>query len=80
MRNKLQLKKSLSTLLDKQQQVYAVTRFVADYYGHNSTDNSNFFMNLIGTLLLREDRHFHLIQMTEAHLNDDYHKMDHYLL
>ena len=62
------VEEKLSTLLDKQQQVYAVTQLVADYYGHNSTDNSNFFMNLIGTLLLREDRSFHLVQMTEAAL------------
>jgi nitrite reductase/ring-hydroxylating ferredoxin subunit len=62
------VEEKLSTLLDKQQQVDAVAQLVADQYGNNSTGNSNFFMNLIGTLLLREDRSFHLIQMTEAAL------------
>lgn len=62
------VEEKLSTLLDKQQQVDAVAQLVADHYGHNSTGNSNFFMNLIGTLLLGEDRSFHLIQMTKAAL------------
>lgn len=58
----------LSMLLDKQQQVEAVAQLIAHYYGHLSTGNSNLFMNLIGRLLLREDRSFHLIQMIEAAL------------
>jgi nitrite reductase/ring-hydroxylating ferredoxin subunit len=63
------MEEKLSTLLDKQQQVDAVTQLVAHYYGHSFTGNSNLFMNLIGRLLLREDRSFHLIQMIEAALN-----------
>jgi nitrite reductase/ring-hydroxylating ferredoxin subunit len=62
------MEEKLSMLLDKQQQVDAVTQLVAHYYGHPSTENSNLFMNLIGRLLLREDRSFHLIQMIEAAL------------
>ena len=62
------MEEKLSLLLDKQQQVDAVTQLVAHYYGHPSTENSNLFMNLIGRLLLREDRSFHLIQMIEAAL------------
>jgi hypothetical protein len=58
----------LLMLLDKQQQVEAVAQLIAHYYGHLSTGNSNLFMNLIGRLLLREDRSFHLIQMIEAAL------------
>lgn len=63
------MEEKLSMLLDKQQQVDAVAQLVAHYYGHPSTGNSNLFMNLIGRLLLREDRSFHLIQMIEAALN-----------
>ena len=76
------IEKELSTLLDKQQQVDAVTQLVANYYGHHSTSNSKdnnpeiqieqekqrILMDLIGRLLLREDRSFHLIQMIEAAL------------
>ena len=62
------MEEKLSMLLDKQQQVDAVTQLVAHYYGHPSMGNSNLFMNLIGRLLLREDRSFHLIQMIEAAL------------
>jgi hypothetical protein len=76
------IEKELSTLLDKQQQVDAVAQLVADYYGHPSTGNSmnnnselqieqkrqHIIMDLIGRLLLREDRSFHLIQMIEAAL------------
>jgi nitrite reductase/ring-hydroxylating ferredoxin subunit len=63
------MEEKLSMLLDKQQQVDAVAQLVAHYYGHPSTGNSNLFMSLIGRLLLREDRSFHLIQMIEAALN-----------
>jgi hypothetical protein len=62
------MEEKLSMLLDKQQQVDAVAQLVAHYYSHPSIDNSNLFMNLIGRLLLREDRSFHLIQMIEATL------------
>ena len=77
------IEKDLSTLLDKQQQVEAVAQLVADYYGHPSADNKStnnnpelqieqkrqhILMDLIGRLLLREDRSFHLIQMIEAAL------------
>ncbi len=77
------IEKDLSTLLDKQQQVDAVAQLVADYYGHTSADNKSMnnysklqieqkrqriLMDLIGRLLLREDRRFHLIQMIEAAL------------
>jgi hypothetical protein len=62
------IEEKLSMLLDKQQQVDAVAQLVAHYYAHPSTGNSNLFMNLIGRLLLREDRSFHLIQMIEAAL------------
>jgi hypothetical protein len=73
----------LSTLLDKQQQVDAAAQLVADsFYGRPSTGNSSngnhefqleqkrgyFLMDLIGRLLVREDRSFHLIQMIEATL------------
>jgi nitrite reductase/ring-hydroxylating ferredoxin subunit len=76
------IEEKLSTLLDKQQQVDAVAQLVADYYGRPSMGNSsnsnhesqleqkrqNLFVDLIGRLLLREDRSFHLIQMIEASL------------
>lgn len=75
------MKEELSMLLDKRQQVDAVAQLVADYYGCSSTTNSSSnpesqieqkrqspFMDLIGRLLLREDRSFHLIQMIEAAL------------
>ena len=77
------IEKDLSTLLDKQQQVDAVAQLVADYYGHTSAGNKSMnnnpevqieqkrqriLMDLIGRLLLREDRSFHLIQMIEAAL------------
>jgi nitrite reductase/ring-hydroxylating ferredoxin subunit len=76
------IEKDLSTLLDKQQQVDAVAQLLADYYGYPSTGNSmnnspelqleqkrqGILMDLIGRLLLREDRSFHLIQMIEAAL------------
>ena len=62
------MEEKLSILLDKQQQVDAVAQLVSHYYGNPSTVNSNLFMNLIGRLLLREDRSFHLIQMIEAAL------------
>ena len=75
------IEKDLSTLLDKQQQVEPVGQLVADYYDHPSADNDSMnnnpelqteqkrhriLMDLIGRLLLREDRSFHLIQMIEA--------------
>jgi nitrite reductase/ring-hydroxylating ferredoxin subunit len=63
------MEEKLPMLLDKQQQVDAVAQLVAHYYSHPSTGSSNLFMNLIGRLLLREDRSFHLIQMIEAALN-----------
>ena len=77
------IEKDLSTLLDKQQQVDAVAQLVAYYYGHPSAGNNSMnnnpelhleqkrhhiLMDLIGRLLLREDRSFHLIQMIEAAL------------
>ena len=76
------VEEELSTLLDKQQQVDVATQLVADYYSRPSTDNSNgigtesqlqqrgqrILIDLIGRLLLREDRSFHLIQMIEASL------------
>jgi hypothetical protein len=77
------IEKDLSTLLDKQQQVEPVGQLVADYYGHPSAGNNSMnnnpelqteqkrhriLMDLIGRLLLREDRSFHLIQMIEAAL------------
>jgi nitrite reductase/ring-hydroxylating ferredoxin subunit len=72
----------LSSLLDKQQQVDAAAQLVADFYSRHFTGNSgnsnhelqieqkrrNFFMDLIGRLLVREDRSFHLIQMIDATL------------
>jgi hypothetical protein len=70
--------------LDKQQQVDEVAQLVADYYRRpytgNGSNNRNpesqleqerqqhILMKLIGRLLLREDRSFHLIQMIEAAL------------
>jgi nitrite reductase/ring-hydroxylating ferredoxin subunit len=69
------IEERLSTLLDKQQQVDLVAQLVADYYCglpiSNSSDESRqqkkeHFIAMIGRLLLREDRSFHLIQMIEA--------------
>jgi nitrite reductase/ring-hydroxylating ferredoxin subunit len=75
------IEEKLSTLLDKQQQVDEVAQLVVDYYGRlytgNRSNNRNpesqseqesqhILMELIGRLLLREDRSFHLIQMIEA--------------
>jgi len=76
------IEERLSTLLDKQQQVDAAAQLVADFYDRPSTGNSSssnhefqleqkrryFLMDLIGRLLVREDRSFHLIQMIEATL------------
>jgi nitrite reductase/ring-hydroxylating ferredoxin subunit len=69
------IKEKLSMLLDKQQQVDFASQLVADYYDRFSTSNSSselylesqdFLVSLIASLLLREDRSFHLIQMIEA--------------
>jgi hypothetical protein len=71
------IEEKLSILLDKQQQVDLAAQFVAEYYGSFLISNSSssvsrqqqkqdHFIALIGRLLLREDRSFHLIQMLEA--------------
>lgn len=71
------IEKELSVLLDKQQQVDLAAQLVADYYSSLLISNSSssmsrqqqkqdHFIALIGRLLLREDRSFHLIQMIEA--------------
>jgi nitrite reductase/ring-hydroxylating ferredoxin subunit/LAS superfamily LD-carboxypeptidase LdcB len=75
------IEEKLSALLDKQQQVDEAAQLVADYYARPHTDNNSnnrkpetqleqekqhILMELIGRLLLREDRSFHLIQMIEA--------------
>jgi nitrite reductase/ring-hydroxylating ferredoxin subunit len=71
------IEEKLSILLDKQQQVDLAAQFVAEYYGSFLISNSgssvsrqqqkqDHFIALIGRLLLREDRSFHLIQMLEA--------------
>jgi hypothetical protein len=75
------IEEKLSTLLDKQQQVDEAAQLVADYYGRPHTGNrynnrkpepqleqekQHILMDLIGRLLLREDRSFHLIQMIES--------------
>jgi hypothetical protein len=77
-----EIEEDLLTLLDKQQQVDAAAQLVVDYYSHPSISNSNnsnpksqleherksIIINIIGRLLLREDRNFHLLQMIEAAL------------
>lgn len=70
------MEEKLSMLLDKQQQVDEAAQLVADYHVRFSLDESNpeseqqkrqnLFMALIGRLLLREDRSFHLIQQIDA--------------
>lgn len=72
------IEEKLSALLDKQQQVDEAAQLVADYYARPHTGNNrkpetqleqekqHILMELIGRLLLREDRSFHLIQMIEA--------------
>jgi hypothetical protein len=58
------LLKELPALLDKQQQINQAGQLVADYI-YNS-GNSELLLDTLGNLLLREDRNFHSIQMTEA--------------
>lgn len=58
------LLKELPALLDKQQQINQAGQLVADYI-YNS-GNSELLLDALGNLLLREDRNFHSIQMTEA--------------
>ena len=58
------LLKELPTLLDKQQQINQAGQLVADYL--YSSGNSELLLDKLGNLLLREDRNFHSIQMTEA--------------
>jgi nitrite reductase/ring-hydroxylating ferredoxin subunit len=71
------IEEKLSTLLDRQQQVNIAAQLVAEYYSNllisnNSSESQqqqqkqDHFIALIGRLLLREDRSFHLIQMVEA--------------
>ena len=86
------IEEKLSTLLDKQQQVDEAGQLVADYYGCPYTGNNSkqrnpdsqleqerqhILMELIGRLLLREDRSFHLIQMIEAALKQCLHQERH---
>jgi hypothetical protein len=58
------LLKELPALLDKQQQINQTGQLVADYI-YNS-GNCELLLDTLGNLLLREDRNFHSIQMTEA--------------
>jgi nitrite reductase/ring-hydroxylating ferredoxin subunit len=58
------LLKELPALLDKQQQINQAGQLVADY--HYNRGNSELLLDTLGNLLLREDRNFHSIQMTEA--------------
>ncbi|HET7390326.1 MAG TPA: hypothetical protein VFJ51_05840, partial [Nitrososphaeraceae archaeon] len=58
------LLKELPALLDKQQQINQAGQLVADYLYNRG--NSELLLDTLGNLLLREDRNFHSIQMTEA--------------
>ena len=58
------LLKELPALLDKQQQINQAGQLVADYLYNRG--NSELLLDMLGNLLLREDRNFHSIQMTEA--------------
>jgi hypothetical protein len=54
----------LPSVLDKQQQTNQAGQLVADYlYGGGNLD---LLLTTLGSLLLREDRNFHSIQMMEA--------------
>jgi nitrite reductase/ring-hydroxylating ferredoxin subunit len=58
------LLEGLAALLDERQQVHAAGELVARYlYGGGDTDR---LLAMIGGLLLREDRNFHVIQAIEA--------------
>ena len=54
----------LTTLLDRQQQVNQSARVVADY--RFAGGDSEALLQLVGELLLREDRDFHTVQCVEA--------------
>jgi nitrite reductase/ring-hydroxylating ferredoxin subunit len=58
------LLKELPALLDKQQQINQAGQLVAGYLYNRG--NSELLLDVLGNLLLREDRNFHSIQMTEA--------------
>ncbi|HEY6883073.1 MAG TPA: Rieske 2Fe-2S domain-containing protein [Nitrososphaeraceae archaeon] len=58
------LLKELPALLDKQQQINQAGQLVAGYL--YNLGNSELLLDTLGNLLLREDRNFHSIQMTEA--------------
>jgi len=54
----------LPDVLDKQQQINQAGQLVSDYLYMGG--NSNLLLALVGSLLVREDRNFHSIQMVEA--------------
>jgi nitrite reductase/ring-hydroxylating ferredoxin subunit len=65
---------NLPTLLDERQRVDAAGELVASYlHGRGDTDR---LLNVMGSLLLREDRNFHTIQVVEAAFRQHAHLRD----
>jgi nitrite reductase/ring-hydroxylating ferredoxin subunit len=65
---------NLPTLLDERQRVDAAGELVASYLdGRGDTDR---LLNVMGSLLLREDRNFHTIQVVEAAFRQHAHLRD----
>ena len=65
---------NLPTLLDERQRVDAAGELVASYLdGRGDADR---LLNVMGSLLLREDRNFHTIQVVEAAFRQHAHLRD----
>jgi nitrite reductase/ring-hydroxylating ferredoxin subunit len=65
---------NLPTLLDERQRVDAAGELVASYlHGRGDADR---LLNVMGSLLLREDRNFHTIQVVEAAFRQHAHLRD----